>query len=128
VKYVAAQSLDNQILIYSADGSFRQNRKKRFAGHTSAGYACAIGFSPDGHYLTSGDGAGNLVFWDWKSGKIQQRMPAHDRVLIDHVWLPNERVSAGYRSPVLTTVKTRYSVLGWSYQAVGIDALQFVVL
>lgn len=69
-KWLAAQSLDNQILVYSTDG-FRQNRKKvrsssyslllslgflckltrnrqRFAGHTIAGYACGVGFSPDG--------------------------------------------------------------------------------
>jgi len=48
-KYFAAQSLDNQILIYNAD-NFRQNRKKRFAGHSVAGYACQVGFSPDGRY------------------------------------------------------------------------------
>jgi len=42
-KYFAAQSLDNQILIYSTD-NFRQNRKKRFAGHSVAGYACQVGF------------------------------------------------------------------------------------
>ena len=50
-KYFAAQSLDNQILIYNAD-NFRQNRKKRFAGHSVAGYACQVGFSPDGRYAS----------------------------------------------------------------------------
>jgi pre-mRNA-processing factor 17 len=49
-KYFAAQSLDNQILIYNAD-NFRQNRKKRFAGHSVAGYACQVGFSPDGRFV-----------------------------------------------------------------------------
>ncbi|TXT15621.1 hypothetical protein VHUM_00124 [Vanrija humicola] len=89
-KYVACQSLDNQILVYSADGNFRQNKKKRFAGHTVAGYACAINFSPDGKYISSGTGGGDVVFWDWKTGKIAKRMHAHDQVVIDHVWLPNE--------------------------------------
>ncbi|WWD19136.1 hypothetical protein CI109_103594 [Kwoniella shandongensis] len=89
-KYFACQSLDNQILVYSADGSFRQNKKKRFAGHTVAGYACAIGFSPDGKYISSGTGNGDMVFWDWKSGKIVKRLRAHKEVVIDHVWLPNE--------------------------------------
>lgn len=91
-KWFAAQSLDNQILIYSCD-NFRQNRKKRFAGHTVAGYACAIGFSPDGRFLSSGDGQGNVVFWDWKSGRILKRLNAHKQVVIDHVWLPHQHVS-----------------------------------
>ncbi|OCF31560.1 pre-mRNA-processing factor 17 [Kwoniella heveanensis CBS 569] len=89
-RFFACQSLDNQILVYSADGSFRQNKKKRFAGHTIAGYACAIGFSPDGKYISSGTGSGDVVFWDWKNGKIVKRLRAHGQVVIDHVWLPNE--------------------------------------
>ncbi|BEI83331.1 hypothetical protein CcaverHIS002_0311990 [Cutaneotrichosporon cavernicola] len=89
-KWVAAQSLDNQILVYSADGAFRQNKKKRFAGHTIAGYACAINFSPDGKYISSGTGGGDLVFWDWKTGRIEKRLRAHKQVVIDHCWLPNE--------------------------------------
>ncbi len=91
-KWFAAQSLDNQILIYSTDG-FRQNRKKRFAGHTVAGYACSVGFSPDGRFVSSGDGQGNVVFWDWRGGKILKRLKAHKQVVIDHLWLPHESVS-----------------------------------
>jgi pre-mRNA-processing factor 17 len=92
-KYFACQSLDNQILVYSADGSFKQAKKKRFAGHTIAGYACQIGFSPDGKYISSGTGGGDVVFWDWKTGRIVKRLRAHNQVVIDHVWLPNEHVS-----------------------------------
>jgi WD40 repeat protein len=92
-KYFACQSLDNQILIYAADGSFKQAKKKRFAGHTIAGYACNIGFSPDGKYISSGTGGGDVVFWDWKTGKIASRLRAHKEVVIDHAWLPNEHVS-----------------------------------
>lgn len=88
-KYFAAQSLDNQILIYSTD-NFRQNRKKRFAGHSVAGYACQVGFSPDGKWISSGDGEGNVVFWDWKTGRIKSRMKAHSKVVIAHEWLPHE--------------------------------------
>lgn len=47
-KYFAAQSLDNQILIYGARDRFRLNRKKVFKGHLNAGYACQVNFSPDG--------------------------------------------------------------------------------
>ncbi|KAF8559369.1 WD40 repeat-like protein [Imleria badia] len=88
-KYFAAQSLDNQILVYSTD-NFRQNRKKRFAGHSVAGYACQVGFSPDGKWISSGDSEGNVVFWDWKSGRIKSRLKAHSKVVIAHEWLPHE--------------------------------------
>ncbi|KAF8139979.1 WD40-repeat-containing domain protein [Boletus edulis] len=88
-KYFAAQSLDNQILVYSTD-NFRQNRKKRFAGHSVAGYACQVGFSPDGKWISSGDSEGNVVFWDWKSGRIKSRLNAHSKVVIAHEWLPHE--------------------------------------
>lgn len=91
-KYLAMQSLDNQILIWSAD-TFKQHRNKRFAGHTTAGYACEVGFSPDGRFLSSGDSAGNLVVWDWKSCRIATRLKCHDKVLISHAWLPHEPVS-----------------------------------
>ena len=91
-KYFAAQSLDNQILIYNTD-NFRQNRKKRFAGHSVAGYACQVGFSPDGKWISSGDSQGNVVFWDWKTGRIKSRLQAHSKVVIAHEWLPHETVS-----------------------------------
>ncbi|KAF5374887.1 hypothetical protein D9758_000037 [Tetrapyrgos nigripes] len=88
-RYFAAQSLDNQILVYSTD-NFRQNRKKRFAGHPVAGYACQVGFSPDGKWISSGDGEGNVVFWDWKTGRIKSRLKCHSKVVIAHEWLPHE--------------------------------------
>ncbi|KAJ3813938.1 pre-mRNA splicing factor [Lentinula aff. lateritia] len=88
-RYFAAQSLDNQILVYSTD-NFRQNRKKRFAGHSVAGYACQVGFSPDGKWISSGDGEGNVVFWDWKTGRIKSRLKAHSKVVITHEWLPHD--------------------------------------
>ncbi|KAH8927220.1 WD40 repeat-like protein, partial [Atractiella rhizophila] len=89
-KYLAFQSLDNQIFIYSTGESFRQNRKKAFRGHTVAGYACEIAFSPDGKFISSGDGHGNLVIWDWKNSKLLKKLPAHKKVLISHAWLPHE--------------------------------------
>jgi pre-mRNA-processing factor 17 len=86
------QSLDNQILIYSSD-TFRQNRKKRFAGHTVAGYACEPSFSPDGRFLSSGDGSGNVHFWDFKtSRKYPNTIRAHSQAVISHTWLPHETV------------------------------------
>lgn len=91
-KYFAAQSLDNQILVYSTD-NFRQARNKRFAGHSVAGYACQVGFSPDGKWISSGDGEGNMVFWEWKTGRIKSRFRAHSKVVIAHEWLPHDTVS-----------------------------------
>ena len=68
-------------------------RKKRFAGHTIAGYACEPHFSPDGRFLSSGDGQGNMVFWDFKTGRIHGRLNrAHKQVIISHAWLPREQV------------------------------------
>lgn len=90
-KYFAAQSLDNQILVYSTD-NFRQARNKRFAGHSVAGYACQVGFSPDGKWISSGDGEGNVVYWEWKTGRIKSRLKAHSKVVIAHEWLPHDTV------------------------------------
>lgn len=88
-KWIACQSLDSQIVVYASE-SFRQNRKKAFKGHNVAGYACQVGFSPDGRYISSGDGSGNLVIWDWKSGRLLKRLRAHKEVVIGHEWLPHE--------------------------------------
>ncbi|GAA6010806.1 hypothetical protein JCM10207_005852 [Rhodosporidiobolus poonsookiae] len=89
-KWLAATSLDNQIVLFGAD-TFKQNRKKRFAGHTIAGYACEPHFSPDGRFLSSGDGTGNMVFWDFKTSRIVGRLnKAHKQVIISHAWLPHE--------------------------------------
>lgn len=67
--FFVAQSLDNQILVFSVKDrydsilvddllsefcdSFKLNRKKRFAGHEVAGYAAGMTFSPDGRYSMS---------------------------------------------------------------------------
>ncbi|CEH19493.1 mRNA splicing factor [Ceraceosorus bombacis] len=88
-KWLACQSLDNHINVFASD-SFRQNRKKIFSGHHIAGYACQLGFSPDGRFISSGDSEGNVVFWDWKSGKLLKRLRAHKDVVISHEWLPHE--------------------------------------
>jgi pre-mRNA-processing factor 17 len=69
-KWFIAQSMDNQIMVYSTTDKFRQHKKKSFSGHLVAGYACQVGFSPDGRYVYSGDSNGNLWIWDWKSTKM----------------------------------------------------------
>ncbi|KAG7378967.1 WD repeat-containing protein 25 [Phytophthora pseudosyringae] len=98
--FFAGQSLNNQIDVYSARDKFKINRKKVFKGHQSAGYACQIGFSPNGQYIMSGDGEGKLVFWDWKSTKMIRKLRAHDRGptmgAIWHPLEPSKVVSCGW--------------------------------
>jgi len=98
-KWLAFQSLDNQILIYSGNEKFKMNRKKAFKGHVVAGYACQPTFSTDGKYVASGDSGGNLFVWDWKSQKIFKKIKAHDSVCISALWHPVEAskvITAGW--------------------------------
>ncbi|ORX91457.1 WD40 repeat-like protein [Basidiobolus meristosporus CBS 931.73] len=89
-KWLACQSLDNQIVVYGAKDRFRLNGKKRFTGHVIAGYACQPNFSADGRFIMSGDAEGKLWFWDWKTTKVLKRFKAHDSVLIGCEWHPQE--------------------------------------
>ena len=71
--------MDNSIVIYDVKhGNFKLNRKKRFTGHNSAGYACGLKFSPDGQFLASGDADGKLWFWNWKTCKNYRTMSVHE--------------------------------------------------
>ena len=75
-KYVAFQSADNQIVVYSTADKFRQHRKKGFRGHNIAGYAVDVAISPDGNIAASGDSAGYVAFWDWKTCKMWSKIQA----------------------------------------------------
>ncbi|CAO3578541.1 unnamed protein product [Absidia cylindrospora] len=89
-KWIACQSLDNQIYVYGARDRFKVNRKKHFAGHLVAGYACKPGFSPDGKFLSSGDSNGNVWVWDWKTCKLLKKFKAHNKVVVNTEWHPHE--------------------------------------
>lgn len=104
-KWLGMQSLDNQILLFSSP-DLKQNRKKRFAGHNIAGYACEVGFSPDGKFVSSGDGQGDIVFWDFKSCRLIKRLKAHSKAVITHAWLPHESVSLPTRVHTEIQIKT----------------------
>ena len=98
-KWLACQSMDNKIVIFSALNRFKMNRKKVFAGHMVAGYACSLDFSPDMSYLVSGDADGKCFVWDWKTTKLYKKWKAHDDVCISVLWHPHEpskMVSAGW--------------------------------
>lgn len=89
-KWLACQSMDNKIMIFSALNRFKLNRKKTFEGHMVAGYACSLDFSPDMSYLISGDADGKLYVWDWKTTKLYTKFKAHDAVCISALWHPHE--------------------------------------
>ncbi len=72
--------MDNSVQVYGAKDKFNLNRKKRFTGHLSAGYAAQVSFSPDGHFLLSGDGEGRAFVWDWRSSKVLRKWKCHDQV------------------------------------------------
>ncbi|KAI3340750.1 WD40-repeat-containing domain protein [Ustulina deusta] len=88
-KYLACQSSDNQVLVYGAD-KFRQNRKKSYRGHNNAGTAIDLAFSPDGQFLASGDSAGFVAFWDWKTCKMYHKLQAGDQPITSVQWHPQE--------------------------------------
>jgi pre-mRNA-processing factor 17 len=89
-KWWVGQSADNQVLTYTGDDRTRPMRKKTFRGHSSAGYACQLGFSPDDRYVLSGDGDGKVFIWDWKSTKVARSLKAHEGVCIGVAWHPLE--------------------------------------
>ena len=89
-KYVAYQSSDNQILVYGATDKFRQNRKKSYRGHNNAGMAIDLDCSPDGQFLASGDSAGFVCFWDWKTCKMYHKLKAGSQAVTCVKWHPQE--------------------------------------
>lgn len=96
-KYVAYQSSDNQIVVYTCDTKFRQNRKKAFRGHNTAGYAVDVAISPDGGLVASGDSAGYVCFWDWKTCRMFHKMQVAEAAMTTVAWHPREtsKVVAG---------------------------------
>ncbi|KAI9733114.1 MAG: hypothetical protein M1834_003661 [Cirrosporium novae-zelandiae] len=73
-KYVAFQAGNNEIHVYAATDRFRQNKKKAFRGHNTAGYGVDVSISPDGGLIASGDAYGYAWFWDWKTGRQVQKL------------------------------------------------------
>lgn len=90
-KYFVGQASDNKINTYDAKaGSLRLNKKKKFVGHMSAGYAIGLTFSVDGQFVASGDHDGRVFFFDWKTTKCFSCLNAHNKVCIGVDWHPNE--------------------------------------
>lgn len=89
-KSVAYQSSDNQILVFGANDKFRANRKKSYRGHNNAGLAIDLDISPDGQFLASGDSAGYVCFWDWKTCKMYHKLKAGTQAITCVKWHPHE--------------------------------------
>ena len=79
-QFFGAQAMDNTVLIYSASDKFQLKKSKMFKGHRTAGYACEVGFSPDGKYVSSGNADGELFVWNWGSTNIVKHYKCHDKV------------------------------------------------
>jgi len=88
--FMSCQSLDNQIVTYSTKERFKMQAKKTFRGHTIAGYACQVNFSPDGRFVMSGDAEGRVFFWDWKTTRICKSLRAHEAACVGCAWHPLE--------------------------------------
>lgn len=102
-KYVAYQSSDNQILVYSATEKIRQNRKKSYRGHNNAGLSIELDVSADGQFLASGDSAGYVCFWDWKTCKMYHKLKAGQQAVTCVKWHPQETskvVTAGMEGEI----------------------------
>ncbi|KAJ1831121.1 hypothetical protein LPJ63_004493 [Coemansia sp. RSA 2711] len=89
-KWLAGQSMDNRVVVYSTGDRFKIHRRKEFRGHVTAGFACQPAISPDGRVVVSGDAEGGVWCWDWQTSRVLGRWRAHDKVAIGAAWHPRE--------------------------------------
>jgi pre-mRNA-processing factor 17 len=106
---ILLQSSDNTIKVYNTGEKIRQNRKKDFRGHNSAGYKIDLAISPDGGIVCTGDSGGwvsfsralyrmeytlmifQACFYDWKTCKMWHKIKASDKSAVLAVaWHPRE--------------------------------------
>lgn len=81
-----------QIVTYLTKDRFKQNRKKTFKGHNTAGYACQVNFSPDAKYVLSGE--------CWWSGSCRRRRCSAMVVLGPGCWAGRGIEAAAAPRPV----------------------------
>ena len=74
------------------------------------GFACQIGFSPNGRFICSGDGEGKLFFWDWKSCKMYRKLTAQQ-------WSMHWGAVAPFRASKIVTC-------GWDGLITGISSFE----
>lgn len=88
-RMILGQSLDNKGLTWKVAGSIKAH-SKQFIGHQVSGYACQVSCSSDGAYVVSGDGDGQVFFWDWKTQKMIKKMSIHKKAVLGCIWHPQE--------------------------------------
>lgn len=90
-KYFCTQSMDNTIYTYSMQPKYKRHLKKAFKGHQSAGYGVGITFSPDGHYICSGDSKSKVLIWDWTTTRLLKTINIRgDKPVTQVAWNPQE--------------------------------------
>lgn len=88
--YIALQSMDNSVSVIQGHGKYRFNKNKLFTGHNVAGHGIGLDISPDGKILMSGDSRGFGVFWDWKTGKMMNKLKVSKKAISCIVAHPQE--------------------------------------
>lgn len=95
-KYIAMQNMNNTIQVIDGEGKYKF-KKKQFKNPNITGYKIEIHISPDGKILMSGDSKGNVLFWDWNSGKLVSLFKISDKMINNIKFHPQElsKVVAG---------------------------------
>ncbi|XP_075700346.1 WD repeat-containing protein 25 isoform X3 [Rhinoderma darwinii] len=73
----AAQTNGNYIALFSTQRPYKINKKRRFEGHKVVGFAVGCEFSPDGSIVVTGSSEGSVVFYNYHTSKIIQKLPSH---------------------------------------------------
>lgn len=89
--YFCSQSMDNSIYSYSMKPKYKRHTNKVFRGQKSSGYGIGFTFSPDGHYICSGDIGSKVLVWDWTTTKLLKSIGIPGKKPITQVaWHPQE--------------------------------------
>ncbi|CAL9735848.1 pre-mRNA-processing factor 17 [Monosporozyma servazzii] len=89
--YFCTQSMDNSIYSYSMKPKYKRHPNKVFRGQKSSGYGIGLTFSPDGHYVCSGDIRSKMLIWDWTTTKLLKTIAIPGKKPITQVtWHPQE--------------------------------------
>lgn len=90
-KYFCTQSMDNSIYSYSMKPKYKRHSNKIFRGQKSSGFGIGLTFSPDGHYICSGDIRSKILVWDWTTTKLLKTISVPGKKPITQVlWHPQE--------------------------------------
>ncbi|EGV61348.1 WD40 repeat-like protein [Yamadazyma tenuis ATCC 10573] len=89
-EYIALQNMNNAIQVIDGEGKFKF-KKKVFKNENVTGYKIEIDISPDGKILVAGDSKGNILLWDWNSGKVVKKLNLSKRLISTVKFHPQEQ-------------------------------------